>query len=95
MRYVVLIMMALFLTCAVAADNTQPTANQVRVNELAAAQQRIVVEINVAQDQAAQIQQFIEGKRMELYKLQGAIEELQRQDAIAAQKAKDDKPDVE
>jgi len=78
-RLFILIVACLFAT-AVWASNAK------RIDELKARQQQIVVEIDqrqgIIQQQNAAIQQL----NTEYVKLQGAIEELQRQDQEAAQK---------
>jgi Flp pilus assembly protein TadB len=61
-------------------------ANTDRIKEIEARQQMIVVEINDRQNIIAEQNQAIEQRRQEFLKLQGAKEELQRQDAEAAKK---------
>ncbi len=68
------------------------SANAKRIAELQTKQQTIVVEINDRQGIIQQQQNAIAGLQVEFHKCQGAIEELQRQDKEAADRAKKPEP---
>jgi len=55
--------------------------NLARIEELKARQQAIILEVGQRQDVINAQQQVIDGLRLEYTKIQGAIEELERQDA--------------
>lgn len=78
MRQVCIILLVCVLATAVLADNSQ------RIGELKAKQQQIVLELDRRQAVINEQQAAMEQLRVEYLKAQGAIEELQRQDAEAA-----------
>lgn len=62
--------------------------NSKRIAEIEDQQKQIIVDIQTLQAQRSQIDQRIAGLHEQFTKLQGAKEELQRQDQKAAQNAK-------
>jgi len=69
-------------------------ANPDRIKQIEARQQQIIVEIGERQNIIAQQNEMIEARRQEFLKLQGAKEELQRQDEEAAKAAQPKKEEA-
>ncbi|HUT61270.1 MAG TPA: hypothetical protein VNA25_25760 [Phycisphaerae bacterium] len=97
--WVALVILLLGCLC-VAGDDSPAGRNAARIQELSRNQEQTIAQMHTAQNQIVQLEGFIEQKKIELYKAQGAIEELERQDAEAKKadeasdsaKATSDKP---
>ena len=88
MGRVTLALLIVLVGClCMAADDGPAGRNAGRIEELTRAQERIIAQMHSAQNQIVQLEEFIEQKKIELYKAQGAIEELERQDAEARREA--------
>ncbi len=78
MRFVLITLVLIALVAAaVWADNA------VRIKELQAQQQQIILEMNDRQTVIAQQQQAVQNLQSEFLRIDGAIRELQKQDADA------------
>ncbi|HUV04865.1 MAG TPA: hypothetical protein VMX94_07130 [Armatimonadota bacterium] len=81
-------LLVVLVGCLCTAADEGPTGrNAARIQELTRGQERIIAQMHTAQNQIVQLEGFIEDKKIELYKAQGAIEELERQDAEAKKEA--------